>query len=191
MGPWCLCEYNNIAKIVGPQNVLITNISEAVAARLPEGVAWTGQSVLSMGLQKVCLLDLHAADALEPSDKDKIDYFLFGGILGDHPPRDRTSHLRPAGTVLRHLGPEQMSTDGAVNVCWNIINGTKLEDLKFCPFPLRIAVSAVSTVELPFKYLQDAEGAPCLPAGLRELVVADFHVDEDWCIDADDSEAPQ
>lgn len=30
--------------------------------------------------------------------------YLFGGILGDHPPRDRTKALREHSEVLRHLG---------------------------------------------------------------------------------------
>jgi ribosome biogenesis SPOUT family RNA methylase Rps3 len=36
---------------------------------------------------KVCLLDPKAPKDLSPADGDHFDYFLFGGILGDDPPR--------------------------------------------------------------------------------------------------------
>ena len=36
---------------------------------------------------RVCLLDPAAKDELRPSDGEKFDIFLFGGILGDDPPR--------------------------------------------------------------------------------------------------------
>lgn len=132
------------------------------------------------------MLDLRAPEVLKPQDKDTVDYLLFGGILGDHPPRDRTSYLRPVADIFRHLGPEQMSTDGAVNVSWAIFKGAPYETLKFCPFPLEFQVSATEKTELPFKYLQDENGEPCLPPGLRELVVSDFTLDGDLCISADD-----
>jgi len=41
---------------------------------------------------------------MEPADKNKFDVFIFGGILGDHPPRDRTKVLRDLGFELRGLG---------------------------------------------------------------------------------------
>ena len=37
--------------------------------------------------QRVCLLDPKAEQDLGPEDGDKFDIFLFGGILGDDPPR--------------------------------------------------------------------------------------------------------
>jgi ribosome biogenesis SPOUT family RNA methylase Rps3 len=189
MGAWCVCEYRNIAAIVGPENVLITNISESDAKQLPEGVKWTAQSVLELNLPNVGLLDLLAEEALQPADKDKMEYLLFGGILGDHPPRDRTSHLRPAGHMIRHLGPEQMSTDGAVHVCARIFAGTPLEQLEFAPYPLHISNSATSTVQLPFKYLKLPNGEPALPPGLRDLLLEDFSLD-DWDV-ADGDVPPQ
>lgn len=37
-------------------------------------------------------------------------------IIGDDPPRDRTSELRMLGFPTRHLGPVQMTTDTALGV---------------------------------------------------------------------------
>jgi ribosome biogenesis SPOUT family RNA methylase Rps3 len=64
--------------------------------------------------QKVCLLDPKAERDLSPEDGDRFEAFLFGGILGDDPPRDRTGDLRKLGFPGRRLGPEQMTTDTAV-----------------------------------------------------------------------------
>jgi ribosome biogenesis SPOUT family RNA methylase Rps3 len=64
--------------------------------------------------KRVCLLDLRATKELSPSDANDFDVFIFGGILGDHPPKDRTSYLRAEGFDTRHLGAIQMSTDTAV-----------------------------------------------------------------------------
>merc|ERR1712137_1178084 len=57
---------------------------------------------------RICLLDMRAEKELAPEDKDEFDAFIFGGILGDHPPRDRTFGLRKEGYTLRHLGDKQM-----------------------------------------------------------------------------------
>ena len=42
------------------------------------------------------------------------NYIIFGGILGDHPPRDRPAPLRKHFTNIRHLGELQLATDTAV-----------------------------------------------------------------------------
>jgi len=47
---------------------------------------------------------MRAEEELKPEDAEKFDLVLFGGILGDHPPRDRTETLRKEGYTLRHLG---------------------------------------------------------------------------------------
>jgi len=74
-------------------------------------------------LEQVCLLDPKASLALTPSDGDagKFTWFLFGGILGDDPPRDRTAELRALGFPTRHLGPVQMTTDTALGVTKRVI----------------------------------------------------------------------
>jgi ribosome biogenesis SPOUT family RNA methylase Rps3 len=68
----------------------------------------------SIPINKVCLLDLRAKKELSPSDSEEFSVFIFGGILGDHPPKDRTKYLREIGFQTRHLGSIQMSTDTAL-----------------------------------------------------------------------------
>lgn len=81
--------------------------------------------------QQVCLLDPKAPYAVSVTDASAaaassankppqaggpFGFFLFGGILGDDPPRDRTSSLRQLGFPSRHLGGVQMTTDTALGV---------------------------------------------------------------------------
>ncbi|KAG0706588.1 hypothetical protein DFH29DRAFT_133386 [Suillus ampliporus] len=76
-------------------------------------------------------------------DSKSFDYFLFGvrsasaetsgslisstsshkGILGDVPPRDRTSELLQLGFPSCHLAPAQMTTDTALGVTKRLVDG--------------------------------------------------------------------
>jgi ribosome biogenesis SPOUT family RNA methylase Rps3 len=47
---------------------------------------------------------MRAKEVLSPNDKSFLRVFIFGGILGDHPPRDRTKALREYCPTLRHMG---------------------------------------------------------------------------------------
>jgi ribosome biogenesis SPOUT family RNA methylase Rps3 len=49
-------------------------------------------------------LDLRGDKDLEPADINEFDCFLFGGILGDHPPRDRSKPMRDKGYKMKRLG---------------------------------------------------------------------------------------
>lgn len=83
-------------------------------------------------ITSICLLDpkspfplsiqdaaMHQSTDTTSSDTEAggpFSHFLFGGILGDDPPRDRTGHLRGMRFPSRHLGGLQMTTDSALNV---------------------------------------------------------------------------
>lgn len=79
---------------------------------------------------------MRAEKELEPSDFDNYDSFIFGGILGDHPPQDRTKELRNEGFELRKLTKIQMSTDTAVLASKIIMyDKVKLNDIPFVEEP--------------------------------------------------------
>ncbi|KAL4399377.1 protein-arginine omega-N monomethyltransferase [Malassezia pachydermatis] len=70
----------------------------------------------------VCDAGLHASSAQASHESAQtFTHFLFGGILGDDPPRDRTSSLRELGFPGRHLGSVQMSTDTALGVTKRVV----------------------------------------------------------------------
>lgn len=150
LGPWSELEYIAIAKETRdaegtfllsslPQEFNAPDKLRQISAFKPEnrGV----EELYAADKSRVCLLDPAAASDLSPEDGDKFDAFLFGGILGDDPPRgmwqeenrgrpgciwmkevanvsptDRTSELRKKGFEGRRLGPKQMTTDTAVRV---------------------------------------------------------------------------
>jgi len=135
----------------------------------------------------VCLLDPKGEKDLGPEDAELFDAFLFGGILGDDPPRDRTGDLRKLGFVGRRLGPEQMTTDTAVRVTRMVIqDGYKLDEIPYVDRPDFEIPSQKGgdgksgpseTVSMPFKYVKGQDGKPILPDGMLDLLASDADKD--------------
>lgn len=147
--PWVMLEYTHILERTYSKDhqntVLYSNLSSTSASSLQskmDNAATSSSSsqlprskvqCLSDSIEKVtgqgdippasriCLLDPRAEKAISPEDAQLFDGFLFGGILGDDPPRDRTKELRKLGYEGRHLGSVQMTTDTA---CYVSIYGT-------------------------------------------------------------------
>ncbi|CAO3688085.1 unnamed protein product [Rhizopus stolonifer] len=136
MHEWCSLEYKHMLSKIGPDHLYFTSLTDCC---LNEGMPEELKSakclqidVLNLpGVNKdeICLLDPAAPSELKPEDGEKFKYFLFGGILGDHPPRDRTGELRKLGFEGRRLGPLQMTTDTAVNVTRIIVEDKGKGDL--------------------------------------------------------------
>ncbi|RUS26428.1 hypothetical protein BC938DRAFT_470778 [Jimgerdemannia flammicorona] len=90
---WCLLEYKHMLLTVGGANLHFTSLTPAALAALPPdllGAHYHASDVLGMpGVEAadVCLLDPAATEELKPEDGDAFGWFLFGGILGDDPPR--------------------------------------------------------------------------------------------------------
>ncbi|KAG8752990.1 hypothetical protein FRC14_006535, partial [Serendipita sp. 396] len=143
---WVLLEYKHMLSFAGEGSTVIFNhlsrsscsaldsaLSEGINAQTKVSDYPSRKSVAShqsssltleelmkshnIGKERICLLDPKSPIELSPNDGDGIfDWFLFGGILGDDPPRDRTGELRTMGFPTRHLGPVQMTTDTALGV---------------------------------------------------------------------------
>ncbi|KAK0256732.1 hypothetical protein LTR91_000214 [Friedmanniomyces endolithicus] len=134
--------------------------------------------------QRVCLLDPKGEQDISPEDGELFDVFLFGGILGDEPPRDRTGELRDKGFVGRRLGPEQMTTDTAARVTRIVVQENKrLEEIPFVDRPdIELPGTANGdgpghpneSVSMPFKYVKGADGKPIMPEGMLRLLVDDM-----------------
>lgn len=102
-----------------------TSAESLEAVRAKTEASASDRTVAFPRWDRVCLLDMDAEEALEPSDCSKFDAVVFGGILGNihenedgtYGSDDRTAEVRKLGfTHRRHLGPMQMSTDTAVIV---------------------------------------------------------------------------
>jgi ribosome biogenesis SPOUT family RNA methylase Rps3 len=165
--PWCILEYKHISEMTGGK-VIFTNVMDA--AKLKGLGEIKRDSVKSLGLKNACILDPFADKAL--SSDDKFDYVVLGGILGDEPMRRRTEIELDMDMPRRNLGTAQMSTDTAVYVAKHILDGKRLEDLKFQD-DIEIELEEGESMILPYRYVM-IDGKPMLPKGLIELLKKGF-----------------
>jgi ribosome biogenesis SPOUT family RNA methylase Rps3 len=147
---WCVIEYKHISKIVGKENLIITNVKEK--EKLKDYAAVYSESVSKLGLKDVCILDPEAEKTLEPTDAKKFKYVIFGGILGDYPPRKRTQEEIKLSGERRNLGREQMATDNAIFVTKKIVDGTPMEKLEFVD-TIEIETDENESCVMPYRYV--------------------------------------
>ncbi|KAG0346387.1 hypothetical protein BG004_001851 [Podila humilis] len=198
MHEWCQLEYEHMVSVIGPEHVYFTALTPKTLANMPATLAKANchtEDILTMADRiphnKVCLLDPASPHPLSPEDADTYDFFLFGGILGDDPPRDRTGELRKLGFATRHLGEVQMTTDTAVNVTRRVVEGKMpLDKIPFIDHP-EIKLRKKETVTMPFRYIailpneeettedgtkkskKAKKPEPLLPPGMIELLIKD------------------
>ncbi|KAF8961437.1 SAM-dependent RNA methyltransferase [Flammula alnicola] len=196
--PWVELEYAHMRMLAGPDaHVQFTSLSQSSCNFLNSAFASTSGRSLSkfschrdgvldlmkkagMPLEKVCLLDPKAEKELSPEDDDgRFQWFLFGGILGDDPPRDRTAELRVRGFPTRHLGPVQMTTDTALGVTKLVVNDhIPLNKIPYVDHPT-IKFNAKESVEMPFRYIADGN-EPILPPGMKKHLHEDMNKSFDF-----------
>lgn len=165
--PWCKLEYAHISSVVGADNLVIFNTKsqelKKIAHTEPKSIHKTHIAYVDP-----CVLDPEAPETLTPELASKHQCFIFGGILGDYPPRKRTQEEVKLPYPRYNLGKEQMSTDTAVIVTHKIINGTPLSQMKFQE-GVDVEINDSESIHLPYKYLL-VEGKPLLPKGLVEML---------------------
>jgi ribosome biogenesis SPOUT family RNA methylase Rps3 len=191
--PWVELEYAHMRILAGPgAHVRFTSLSKSSSDSITSAFGTIADPTLAnfschregvrelMGasgieLDKVCLLDPRAENVLSPEDGDgRFEWFLFGGILGDDPPRDRTSELRVHGFPTRHLGPIQMTTDTALGVTKLVVaDHIPLNKIPYVDHPT-IEFSAKESVEMPFRYIANGK-EPRLPPGMKQLLYEDLN----------------
>ncbi|KAH8596329.1 SAM-dependent RNA methyltransferase [Bisporella sp. PMI_857] len=182
LGSWSELEYITIAKESHKAGSKFCLSSIPTSLVLPQalqsapGFTADGRSVETLyadDKSRVCLLDPSASKELSPDDAEIFDVFLFGGILGDDPPRDRTSELRKKGFAGRRLGPKQMTTDTAVRVTRLIVQEkTPLESIPYIDDP-ELRVNKHESTEMPFRYVKNEYGEPIMPEGMVDLIKKD------------------
>ncbi|KAK4054415.1 hypothetical protein OIV83_000909 [Microbotryomycetes sp. JL201] len=184
---WVSLEYSQMLKLAAPSKVVFSSLSKQSVASLDRLLTQKGaqpqqfeadtrnisQLIKDQGVDmaRVCLLDPKGEKELEPQDIESFDWFLFGGILGDDPPR---GELRKLGFTGRRLGPVQMTTDTALGVTKLIVqDGIPYEKIPFVDHPT-IKFDDHESVEMPFRYVQDERGEPILPDGMKKLLRDDM-----------------
>ncbi|KAL8770292.1 MAG: hypothetical protein Q9209_003928 [Squamulea sp. 1 TL-2023] len=171
-GPWSTLEYTAIAKESTDAGAAFCLSSAPSDLNIPESVkAMKGfnvdhrsvEDVYQGSKDRICLLDPAAKEELSPKDAYEFDIFVFGGILGDDPPRDRTSELRKKGFTGRRLGPLQMTTDTAVRVTRMVIQEQNpLGGIPYVDYP-EIRIDEHESTEMPFRYVKGLDGKPIMP----------------------------
>ena len=158
---WCVIEYEHISKIVGKGNLSFTNIkNKKEGDKLKKCGVIHKESFSESNFKKICVLSQYSKKTLKTSDKNKFEYLLFGGILGDNPAKKRTveltKKLEKEGLIFetRNLGKRQMPTDTAVYVAKKILEGKELEDFKFVD-ELEIEINENESVNLNFRFAVD------------------------------------
>ncbi|MEK6918724.1 MAG: SAM-dependent methyltransferase [Nanoarchaeota archaeon] len=153
---WVLIEYERISSIVGKDNLWLTNVkSKTDRSKISKFGKVFKDSVSKMSLNYSCVLDPQADQLLSPDDSAKFKFFVFGGILGDYPPKKRTNkeltQFLPDADI-RNIGDKQLSTDNAVWVVNKIVNNKKVfGELKFRD-RLEVRINDVESIILPYRY---------------------------------------
>ncbi|CAJ0635865.1 1376_t:CDS:10 [Entrophospora sp. SA101] len=202
MHEWCLLEYQHIATFIDPSNLYFTNLTESQQLKFDKIKELKNSNkffdkIKDLSLikndkipkEKICLLDPMAGITLKPDDGNVFEYFLFGGILGDDPPRDRTGELRDFGFQTRNLGSIQMTTDTAMYVTNKIIKEkAPIDKISFIDYP-EIKLNNNESTTMPFRYVlipdlnvstlqttnQELKinAVPLLPSGMIDLLIKD------------------
>jgi len=151
---WCLIEYEHISELVGRDNLWFTNIAnEKDKKKLERFGRVFSESVKDMKLANCCVLDPETEKTLSPAET-QFEYYIFGGILGDYPPRKRTKEELTRfipNVEKRNIGKEQMSTDNAVYTVREIVSGKKFSELKF-QNQVSIPINEFESIDLPYLY---------------------------------------
>lgn len=174
---WCMIEYENISKIVGKENLIITNLPRKDFKKLKQLAELHEESVLTIPLKNSCLLEPKSKRILTANDN--FNYLIFGGILGGHPEQGRTEKYLTSklpGKLInpetRNLGKMQMSTDTAVLVTKMIARDKiPFQKIKFIDKPAIELKQGIIKEEiiLPYRYVEE-KGKPRISKKLLEYL---------------------
>lgn len=162
IGKWLLYEYMHASEIVGKNRLIFTNVkNKSDKAKLSTfGTVKEKSAAEIFSPEKAIILDPKAKLQLKPEDFVGKDVVIIGGILGDHPPKGRTSKFltkRFPKATARNIGKAQFSIDGAIYVAKIVSEGTPLEKIPVKK-GLSLRLNECAEVYLPYAYpLKDGE----------------------------------
>ena len=190
LSQWLLLEYKHASKIVGKENLIITN-AKGLRNVLNEIAVIFEESIIELlGTKikpnRVIVLEPKAKELLRPEDFIEYTLVIVGGIMGDHPPKGRTWKLLTSKLLgiaePRSLGPYQFSIDGAVYMAYQVSKGKRLEDIEVV-YDIEIEIpspypSIQATIRLPYAY-PIVNGKPLLAPGLIDYLKYNIVIDEE------------
>lgn len=123
LGEWSALEYKAIAKesIAAGAEFILSSVPTSLIlpgdfADLP-GFHVENDSIEDVHknkLDRICLLDPAAEQELTPDDASRFDIFLFGGILGDDPPRGTGSSKSNSEAFADRVRPHQRAAQEGI-----------------------------------------------------------------------------
>ncbi len=170
VGRWIWLEYKHVSRMVGRENLLITNIKkrrDGIKIAEIASIANLSITKLPFDRSKLIILDPRAEIALDRQDLKGDKWIILGGILGDYPPIGRTELLLSKGmrdTPHRNIGRHQFSIDGAVFIVLQMAKGKSLKNIPITLNP-EIIITDNYSVTLPFAFPQ-VDGKPLFAPGL-------------------------
>jgi len=181
---WMWFEYKNVSRIVGRENLIITNVKDDRERRKLSTIALLvfRESITETFLienNDLIVLDPQALKELKPSDFSDKTVVVIGGIMGDFPPKGRTKALlcnRLPKAIKRNLGSLQFSIDGAAYIAKMISEGHELAEIPIVE-GLEIEVSDKHSIILPYGYPL-VNGKPLISEELLEYLKNDIDKDE-------------
>lgn len=218
--PWVSLEYTQMLKLAFPSPVIFSSLSAPSVSSLrrlltsPDdenrssfttSTSSVGELMAAQGipLERVCLLDPKAEQEISPEDSELFDWFLFGGILGDDPPRGAYTAPAPSQLMCYHrpyvraqesgfpdstsprnaddhrhrIGCHQAMCARSQYVHSSHPSSTDstvpLDKIPFIDNPT-FQFDEIESVEMPFRYVMDAQGEAILPVGMRQLLQDDM-----------------
>jgi ribosome biogenesis SPOUT family RNA methylase Rps3 len=171
LSEWLLLEYKHAAKLWKGE-LLFTRVTDTKTAKILRNLGTVKkENAKDMYSDKNCIvLDPQAQRSLTPKDCTNADALIVGGLLGYEKPQGRTKTLISASSEFhtRHLGPLQLSIDGAVFVIKAISLGLTLKDIEIAK-EIEIIHDKVHSTILPFGY-PIIENKPVITPGLIEYL---------------------
>jgi ribosome biogenesis SPOUT family RNA methylase Rps3 len=174
LSEWLLLEYKHAVKL-WDGNLLFTRITDKKTGLVLRKLGTIEKKpAKNVFCKKKCIvLDPQAKKALTPYDCSKYDALIVGGLLGYEKPQGRTKDLISDTSEFetRHLGPLQLSIDGAVFVIKAISLGMNLREIEIAK-EIEIIHDSVHSTILPFGYplINDK---PVITPGLIEYLTGD------------------
>jgi ribosome biogenesis SPOUT family RNA methylase Rps3 len=151
---WLLLEYKHAAKLWNG-NLVFTRVADKKTATVLQklGTVEKKKAKDAFSNKRCIVLDPQAKKPLTPTDCKKYDAIIVGGLLGYEKPQGRTKKMITDETSFetRHLGPLQLSIDGAVFITKAIYLGMNLKDIEIAR-EIEIIHDSVHSTILPFGY---------------------------------------
>lgn len=187
LSKWLWFEYYNCFKIIGRDNLIFTNVKrledynklKSIGEVYRESIIYLVKNGV-FRFDEIIILDPKAPIPLSPADFKGSTKIVIGGILGDYPPRGRTSKFitsKLESCIARNLGPHQFSIDGSVYMALQVSLGKSLSQIPVA-LGFEIKVNDFHEIFLPYAF-PVVNGRPLISRELIEYLKSSEIVEDE------------